>query len=87
MKNLFSIISKHSFILTAAHSVLKHEPLKKKDITFIHQPIKFDVMGETAQPNGKSMGFRDLGLNPDYITYYVVWGKFFNFSVFQHPQL
>ena len=30
MKNLFSAISEHSFILTAAHSVLKHEPLKKK---------------------------------------------------------
>lgn len=44
-------------------------------------------MGEIAQLNGKSMGFRDLGLNPDYITYYVVWGKFFNFSVFQYPQL
>lgn len=44
-------------------------------------------MGEIAQLNGKSMGFRDLGLNPDYITYYVVCGKFFKFSVFQYPQL
>lgn len=50
-----------------------------------HQSVRFYVMIETAQFNGTSIGFRDSGLKPLYITFCVVLDKFFNFSM-SYPQ-
>lgn len=53
----------------------------------IHQSVRFYVMIETVQLNGNTVGFRNLGLNPSYITFCVVLDKFFNLSVSCYPQV
>lgn len=44
-------------------------------------------MIKTAQFNGTSVAFRDLGLDPSYVAFCVVLDKFFHLSVSYYPQL